>query len=198
MITVVLGIAALLVWVGFELVFRAPGEASRLQGDRRDRASTPLLVMALGVGALLPIVLRGAGFGSLGQAAWSGVALSVIGLAVRAWAMRTLGQAYTRTLRMTADQRLVTEGPYRWVRHPGYAGSIAVWVGAALAFHSWLAAAIVMVLMLVAYGWRIEAEDACSSSSSGPNTAPTPAAPQGSSPASTERACSRQPTPVIV
>lgn len=50
-------------------------------------------------------------------------------------------------------------GPYRWVRHPGYAGSIAVWVGAALAFHSWPAAAAVAALMLAAYGWRICSEE---------------------------------------
>jgi protein-S-isoprenylcysteine O-methyltransferase len=73
--------------------------------------------------------------------------------------MRTLGSSYTRTLRTASDQGLVTGGPYRWVRHPGYAGSIAVWVGAALAFHSWLAAVIAAVLMLLAYGWRIRSEE---------------------------------------
>jgi protein-S-isoprenylcysteine O-methyltransferase Ste14 len=158
MITVFLGIAALLVWGGFEFAFRAPGEASRLVGDARDRASTPLLVLAYAVAAILPVALRG-GPGTLGGGAWAGVALSVLGLALRGWGMRVLGQAYTRTLRTTASQRLVTEGPYRWVRHPGYAGSIAVWVGAALAFHSWLAAVVVALLMLLAYGWRIRAEE---------------------------------------
>lgn len=159
MITVVLGVGAVLVWIGFEVIFRAPGASSDWRGDARDRASTPLLVLAFAVAAIVPAGLREVAFGSLGEAAWAGVGLCVLGLAVRAWSMRTLGASYTRTLRTAADQRLVTDGPYRWVRHPGYAGSIAVWVGATLAFHSWLAAAIVATLMLLSYAWRIRSEE---------------------------------------
>ena len=159
MLTVALGIAALLAWVGFEVAFRAPGEARNWQGGARDQASTRLLLVAFAAAAVVPWLLGRVGFGTLGDAAWAGVALAAAGLAVRAWGMRTLGQAYSRTLRTTSDQRLVTEGPYHWVRHPGYLGSIAVWVGAALAFHSWLAALVVALLMLVAYGWRIRAEE---------------------------------------
>lgn len=159
MVTVVLGVVALVAWMGFELVFRAPGEASSWRGEVGDRASTPLLLVAFAVAAILPVLLRGVALGSVGQAAWAGVALAACGLALRAWGMRTLGGAYTRTLRTTSEQGLVTSGPYRWVRHPGYLGSIAVWVGAALAFHSWLAALLVAALMLLAYGWRIRAEE---------------------------------------
>ena len=159
MVTVYLGVAALLAWAGFELWLRSPGAASSWRGDARDRASTPLLVLAFAMAAILPAALRGVAFGSVGHAAWAGVGLCAVGLALRAWGMRTLGASYTRTLRTASDQRLVTDGPYRWVRHPGYAGSIAVWVGAALAFHSLLAAVVVAVLMLLAYGWRIRSEE---------------------------------------
>jgi hypothetical protein len=68
MITVYLGVAALLVWVGFELIFRTPGEASSWRGDARDRTSTPLLLVAFAVAAILPAALRGVAFGSVGQA----------------------------------------------------------------------------------------------------------------------------------
>ena len=158
-ITIYLGIAALLVWAGFELAFRSPGEASRWRGDIRDRASTPLLVLGFAAAAILPAALGGVEFASVGQVAWAGVVLCVLGLVLRAWAMRMLGVSYTRTLRTASNQQLVTGGPYRWVRHPGYAGSIAVWVGAALAFHSWLAPAVVFILMMLAYGWRIRSEE---------------------------------------
>jgi protein-S-isoprenylcysteine O-methyltransferase Ste14 len=159
MATVLLGVAALLAWAAFELVFRSPGAATSWHGDARDRASTPLLVLAFALAAILPAALGGVAFGSVGQAAWAGVGLCVLGLAIRAWGMRTLGASYTRTLRTDSGQRLVTAGPYRWVRHPGYVGSILVWVGAALAFHSWLAALVVAALMLLSYGWRIRSEE---------------------------------------
>jgi protein-S-isoprenylcysteine O-methyltransferase Ste14 len=158
-LTVYLGVSALAMWLLFERIFRVPGTAARWRGDGRDRASTPLLVASFVVAAVVPVALSGVEFGSIGDAAWAGVALAGFGLIVRASAMRTLGASYTRTLRTDVGQALVTEGPYRWVRHPGYAGSIAVWVGASLAFHSWLAALLVAGLMLIAYGWRIDAEE---------------------------------------
>jgi protein-S-isoprenylcysteine O-methyltransferase Ste14 len=42
---------------------------------------------------------------------------------------------------------------------PRLRGQRRVWVGAALAFHNWLAAVIVMILMLLAYAWRIRTEE---------------------------------------
>jgi len=158
-VTVVLGIAALVGWAAFEFAFRAPGETSTWHGKATDRGSTRLLVLAYAVAAVLPALLWRVDFGGLGQAAWAGVALAFAGLILRAWGMRTLGRSYSRTLRTSNDQRLVTTGPYRRVRHPGYLGSMAVWVGASLAFHSWVAAMIVAVLMVLAYGWRISAEE---------------------------------------
>jgi hypothetical protein len=58
-ITVYLGVAALLVWVGFEFVFRSRGEASSWHGDVRDHASTPVRLLAFAVAAILPAALRG-------------------------------------------------------------------------------------------------------------------------------------------
>ena len=42
-----------------------------------------------------------------------------LGLALKAWAVRTLRGFYTRTLRTACDQRMIDSGPYRLVRHPG-------------------------------------------------------------------------------
>jgi protein-S-isoprenylcysteine O-methyltransferase len=45
--------------------------------------------------------------------------------------MHALGKSYTRTL--GTDERLapITTGPYRVLRHPGYASSLPAWVGSA-------------------------------------------------------------------
>lgn len=60
---------------------------------------------------------------------WIGVALMFVGIAGPVWAARTLGASYTRTLRTLEGQRLVRAGPYRFVRHPGYAWDIVMWLG---------------------------------------------------------------------
>ncbi|KAI0360702.1 ICMT-domain-containing protein [Trametes cingulata] len=58
-----------------------------------------------------------------------GVAVALVGGAVRAWAYRTLGRFFTWQLAVKSDHKLVTEGPYAWVRHPSYTGFIMAPLG---------------------------------------------------------------------
>jgi protein-S-isoprenylcysteine O-methyltransferase len=66
---------------------------------------------------------------------------------------------YTRTLRTAGDQRLVQDGPYRLIRHPGYSGSLLVWAGYSLGLGSWIALVVTAGLLLAVYSWRINAEE---------------------------------------
>ncbi len=73
--------------------------------------------------------------------------------------MRTLGHAYSRTLRAESEQLVVETGPYALVRHPGYLGSIMTWFGFALTSRSLAVAALVGSLVGNAYRRRIDAEE---------------------------------------
>lgn len=92
-------------------------------------------------------------------AAVIGLILQACGLTLRVWSMRTLGNFYTRTLRTIHDQRVVDTGPYRMIRHPGYAGALLVWIGLALTSRSAAATILVTALMGHAYQRRITAEE---------------------------------------
>ena len=81
------------------------------------------------------------------------------GITLRMWAVQTLGRFYTRTLRISESQRVVQEGPYKNVRHPGYLGVILLWVGAGLATVNWIVAALVTLTVIAAYRYRINAEE---------------------------------------
>jgi protein-S-isoprenylcysteine O-methyltransferase len=81
------------------------------------------------------------------------------GIALRAWSNRVLGEFYTRTLRTVEEQRLVREGPYRVLRHPGYLGCLLMWAGAGLATANWLAVVLIVSVTVAAYGFRIGAEE---------------------------------------
>ncbi|MFC4910197.1 methyltransferase family protein [Actinomadura gamaensis] len=155
-------IAGVLVWAGYEILLRrrADADAADWHGGESDRRSTPLLILSYVLAVVLVIVLGSAGIGTLPVAVqWIGVAVVVCGLALRAWGMATLGRFYTRTLRVTDDQRVVQDGPYRAVRHPGYAGSLLVWAGYCLGVGNWIAFIVVTALMVLAYSYRIRSEE---------------------------------------
>lgn len=61
-----------------------------------------------------------------------GLVLAVAGAAVAIWAARTMGGALTPFPRPRADAGLVETGPFRYVRHPIYAGGIVFMAGASL------------------------------------------------------------------
>ena len=163
MITRVLSYALLGAFFGLERFLRRGEQARRVEPDRpSDRGSSLLIAGALSLATVVAPLLNRRRIGRVERRAVGmlGLATMLAGLALRAWAMRTLGAFYTRTLLVASGQRIVDRGPYRLVRHPGYLGTILVWVGAALAAANWLATAAVGLLMLAAYGYRIGSEEA--------------------------------------
>jgi protein-S-isoprenylcysteine O-methyltransferase Ste14 len=68
-----------------------------------------------------------------------GLLLMLSGLALRAWAAKTLGEFYTRTLQIVEGQPLIDKAPYRVIRHPGYLGIFLMGIGAGLAILNWVA-----------------------------------------------------------
>jgi protein-S-isoprenylcysteine O-methyltransferase Ste14 len=124
-----------------------------------DRGSSALIVVAyaIAVVAVSTRLLPSVGMGAV--LAWVGVAVGLLGFALRIWAMRVLGEFYTRRLVTTAQQYVVEDGPYRRVRHPGYLGSLLVWTGAAASSGNLLCLGVVVVLLAVAYSYRIRTEE---------------------------------------
>jgi protein-S-isoprenylcysteine O-methyltransferase Ste14 len=51
---------------------------------------------------------------------WVGAGLGAIALLLFVWVHRSLGPNFSQFLRLREGHTLVTNGPYRWVRHPMY------------------------------------------------------------------------------
>ncbi len=89
----------------------------------------------------------------------AGLAVMWMGLAVRIWAILTLGASFSTFLHVQADQELVTRGPYRWVRHPSYTGLLLICVGLGAGTGNWLSLLICAVVPTLALLPRIHTEE---------------------------------------
>jgi protein-S-isoprenylcysteine O-methyltransferase Ste14 len=87
-----------------------------------------------------------------------GVALGLAGVTLRTFAMSALGTDYTLTPQVEPDQVIVTTGPYRWVRHPGYSGILLSLLGLQLISGTWVAVASLLFVILPV-PLRIELEE---------------------------------------
>jgi protein-S-isoprenylcysteine O-methyltransferase Ste14 len=91
--------------------------------------------------------------------AWIGAFIGLAGAALRLWAVLTLRQRYTRTLLVLEGHTIERSGPYRFVRHPGYLGSLLCLNAIAMASGSAPVLAASLLATIPAYIYRIRAED---------------------------------------
>jgi protein-S-isoprenylcysteine O-methyltransferase Ste14 len=157
----VAGYAGVAGFLLLEASTRRRGLASSLDASRDDRGSTRMIVAAYATAAIVAPAVRMLRRPQLPPAtAPLGLSLEIAGLGLRAWSMRTLGSSYSRTLRVQGAQQVVERGPYRFVRHPGYAGSLMIWTGFALTSRSVAVVEVVGALLSIAYHRRVGAEEA--------------------------------------
>src|SRR5436190_5233503 len=88
------------------------------------------------------------------------VVLFAMGLAIRWWAIVILGRFFTVDVVIEKDHELVERGPFRWVRHPSYTGVLLAFLGWAMTLWNWIAMAVVLVPILVAFLRRMNVEEA--------------------------------------
>jgi len=140
-------------------------QAKSIRPEQFDRGSTRLIGRAFILAILVMIaapVSNAFQIGRVGKGAvgWAGIGVMLGGLALRLWANRTLGRFYTTTLRVAERQRIIRQGPYKILRHPGYSGVLLMWIGAGFATLNWIAATIIILVMVTGYHYRIISEEA--------------------------------------
>lgn len=133
-------------------------------GQRRDRGSFYAVVGSIWVGITLaffaPYIAPWADIGlPPAPLFWSAIALIWTGVALRLWAVLTLGVFFRLTVRIHDEHRLVTSGPYRLLRHPSYTGALLTAAGIGLAMGNWLAILSAVLFMLAGFAVRIVVEE---------------------------------------
>jgi protein-S-isoprenylcysteine O-methyltransferase Ste14 len=152
---------AVVVFVLDEVWIAARTAGSR--APRRDRGSKTVISLGIFVAVFLAVQLSSRWSGGTMSWPWLpyclGAALVVAGVAIRMWAVLTLGRWFTTVVRVADDQQVVSNGPYRWVRHPSYLGLLVALAGLGLMLTDWASLAVAVLLPLATLVWRIRVEE---------------------------------------
>jgi protein-S-isoprenylcysteine O-methyltransferase Ste14 len=144
-----LGYALVVLAMAFGVGYQAVDAPEGIRGgtgreDKRvSRQSVLRYVVTIGLFAGL-ILLPSADRHSVGTMAesqlvrWIGVALFGIGIGFVYWSGMALGRMYSAEVTLQDGHRLITDGPFHYVRHPRYAGGILAAFGLSLTFRSWI------------------------------------------------------------
>jgi protein-S-isoprenylcysteine O-methyltransferase Ste14 len=89
----------------------------------------------------------------------AGVVICLIGTLFRFYSIRTLGRFLTYDVAISAGQQVVVRGPYRWLRHPSYLGSLLVELGFGMTLTNWVALLVPTICLGAAYAYRISIEE---------------------------------------
>jgi len=90
---------------------------------------------------------------------YPGIALMIGGIILRQWAIAVLGRFFSVLVSVQTGQTLVRSGPYRFIRHPSYTGTLLTMTGIGLALQSWAALLALWVIFGIVYGYRIRVEE---------------------------------------
>lgn len=148
------GVSALVIARVNPMIYRA---RSRFQPGTKGWDKALLAVILPAMAAILPV-----GALDAGRYHWSsapdlvvvlGYFLMLKGIVVTGWA-QAVNPFFEPGVRIQSErhQRVIDTGPYRFVRHPGYAAALALFFGMALALGSWWAlvpAALASLVLVV-------------------------------------------------
>ncbi|CAG8449367.1 3488_t:CDS:2 [Ambispora gerdemannii] len=88
---------------------------------------------------------------------WFGLFLIVLGYLFRVYSINDKWS--TRTVVVENGLVVIGNGPYRYIRHPGYTGQIIAWIGFALSSGDLSVIIIILSMTLLAYWHRIRVEE---------------------------------------
>ena len=89
---------------------------------------------------------------------FTGLLLTFIGFSLMNWSAYVLGKQFCVNVTIQKDHKLITNGPYKYIRHPRYLGIFIFLTGIPLTFLS-IMPIIIDILLLFVLIWRIKDEE---------------------------------------
>jgi protein-S-isoprenylcysteine O-methyltransferase Ste14 len=153
-------------WITFAGAFLAHKKPAKQEETKRNKR------------AMLGIVLQSVGYLSVwaiqrpmfspivSMAVALEIVLAVVTVGISAasvWlimtAVRTLGKQWAYAARLVEGHKLITEGPYRWVRNPIYTGMFGMLLATGLAVSHWVGLLTAIVVFAIGTMIRVRSEE---------------------------------------
>jgi protein-S-isoprenylcysteine O-methyltransferase Ste14 len=152
------------IWIALEisLVLR---DKSRGKGTTTsDKGTRYLNFIALTIGILAAALLNNVQKfifpgGKTPAVFFIGVGIILAGMALRYWAVASLGVFFRTTIETEVNQKVIQSGPYHLIRHPSYCGWLLVCLGYGISMQNWLSLIAAFVIPLCALLYRIQIEE---------------------------------------
>ena len=160
--TLIIGYAIFFISFVSRELMRRGDEARMIRAKKEDKGSTYLGILLLIFAFVTPLLFNAVHFGNATLSSLltkTGIIIMIAGYLFLMWSMSTLGRFYSRTLTIQDQHRIVTTGPYRFIRHPGYFGIILVGLGLGLSSGSIFTLLTLVSIMVVFYSYRIHWEE---------------------------------------
>lgn len=116
--------------------------------------------IGVSTGVLAAVAFRGGAIRPGHVAVYIGAFLIWTGTALRCWSVFALGRFFSPSLTIEPAHRLITTGPYRYMRHPSYLGGLLVLAGTGLILRNILSLVACVCIPLIGYARRIAVEEA--------------------------------------
>jgi protein-S-isoprenylcysteine O-methyltransferase Ste14 len=130
------------------------------QTTNQDKGSHRIIVFTSYAMLFIVFVFRSFEIGTFNRdLQYVGFILIVAGIFLREWSIWVLGKHFTVRVQVRDNAKLVTQGPYKYIRHPSYTGGYLTFVGIPLAIGTWTGALVTIVVSMIAYLYRIRIEE---------------------------------------
>jgi protein-S-isoprenylcysteine O-methyltransferase Ste14 len=157
-----------IVWAVFEVRQAMQQRPEARSADGGSRLAVRFSTLLGVVGAVVcKRTLHSGAIGTQATAEWIGLVFLWCGVGLRIWSFLTLGRYFTFTVQTSHDQPVISTGPYRVIRHPGYAGILLAVVGLGFVINNWASLLVLTGAIAAGLIYRITVEERALSSDLG-------------------------------
>lgn len=151
------------IWMGTEFVIAIRNRVLRrnVSATKKDKGSLFFILFGVWLATAVAFQFHMHKWGWVTQSVANvGVFMMIAGVAFRLWAIRILGQHFSLSVSVDVGQTIVQHGPYKYIRHPAYTGTLITFVGLGIGLNSWIASCVSIMIFLLIYAYRIHVEEA--------------------------------------